>query len=51
MQRSCQVEVRLGKGTPQSSDFLFMWDLKLKQKVHPEIARGTPCGIGLHVRK
>ena len=33
MHRSCQVDVRLGSMTPQSSDFLLIWDLKLNWKV------------------
>jgi hypothetical protein len=32
MHRSCQIEVKLGRGTPHSSDFLLMWDLKLNRK-------------------
>ncbi len=33
MHRFCQVEVKLGRGTPHSLDFLLMWDLKLNQKM------------------
>ncbi len=33
MHRSCQVEVKLGRGIPQSLDFLLMWDLKLNWKM------------------
>ncbi len=31
--RSCQVEVKLGRGIPHSLDFLLMWDLKLNWKM------------------